>query len=74
MTIKRIKNKLKFTDMKTNSELRKNYRTNQVETIEMNSSTEAIALQKIAGRIIYLWWILCLSSIFSITLGLAIMN
>jgi len=60
--------------MNPTTELQKNYRTNTMETINMNRGAKEISLHKIADRMILSWWILYLSSIFAITFGLVIMN
>jgi len=60
--------------MRPTTELQKNYRTSLMETIVTKNRTKTITLQKITDQVIFSWWIFYLSSLFAITLGIAIMK
>jgi len=60
--------------MNPTTALQKNYRTSQMETIITKKRTKTITLQKIANNVIFSWWIVYLSSLFAVTLALAIVK
>jgi len=60
--------------MNPTTALQKNYRSSLMETIITKNRAKTITLQKLADNVIFSWWIFYLSSLFAVTLALAIVK